>query len=158
MRLTDFGLAKDLSRLAECAADADAMCDIALRIEAEAAGVRWPAGVLEWAKRQDATALGLTLAELFFSALARAGPGERTSRAALRRLLQDVFAGDMRAAREFCAQEDDWADAVALLDECAGAGDGWGLLADLLEGRDLEDVLQRSGAFLLAADAPDGVR
>ena len=119
--------------------------------------MRWPSEVLPWAKGQDAQALGLTLAELFFSSLARSGPGERTSRTAIRRLMEDVFEGDMARAREFCTEEDDWADAVALLD--AGGGGGWGLLGELLSGNgDLGAVLRRFPEFLLGDGLMDEER
>merc|ERR1712118_419162 len=121
--------------------------DIALRIEAESNGVEWPSGVLQWAKGEDAYALGLTLAELFFSSLSRSGPSERTSRSGMQRLFYDVFQRDMKAARAFCAEDDDWHDVVEFLD--LEDGQGWDLIGDLLSCQpNVEVAMSRSSEFL----------
>lgn len=152
VRLTDFGLARDLSSFEEATSTGHVdgeFSNIALRIEAEAEGVAWPSGVMKWAKGTDSYALGLTLAELFFSALSRSGPNERTSRSGLQRLLLDVFQRDMEATRDFCAADDDWKDVVAFLD--LEDGQGWALLGDLLLNHDnLHALSRRYRAFFMS--------
>ena len=146
IRLTDFGLARDLSGLDE-RPDVDEFTDISLRIEAEANGIIWPSGVLNWAKGEDSYALGLTLAELFFSALSQGGPNERTSRSGMQRLFHDLFQCDMSAAREFCAEDEDWKYAVEFLD--LEGGQGWAMIGELLSCQsNLEDLISRYSAFL----------
>lgn len=52
------------------------------------------AGLLEWQK-DDLQAIAIILLEAIFSALAEGGPSQATSADALKRLLVEVFAGDI---------------------------------------------------------------
>jgi hypothetical protein len=72
--------------------------------------------------------------------------------ATLRRLLEDVYSGDMVRFREYCAADPRWREAVEILDSSArggrqeaALGAGWTLLAELVgDGSDAQ-VLRRCG-------------
>ena len=88
----------------------------------------------EDSKRSDLRAAALTIAELAFSALAAGGPSARTSREALRRLFEDVFLLDERAAREYFLEEPEFAAVVEFFEYRDRQGDGWQLLVDCWRG------------------------
>ena len=73
-------------------------------------------------------------AELAFSALAAGGPSARTSREALRRLFEDVFLLDEKAAREYFLEEPEFAAVVEFFEYRDRQGDGWQLLVDCWRG------------------------
>lgn len=64
-------------------------------------------------------------------ASARAGMEQAT----LRRLIEDVFVGDMARFREYCAADARWAEAVALLDRSSGGGAAGGATPSKDEGK-----------------------
>ena len=135
MRLANFGFAV-VGAGSPAAADAEA-AEVAAAALAEAA-------------RGDCRALGLAIAELVFAALSLEGPSERTSAAALGRLMLDVFAGDVAAAAAFAQEEPAWAPPCALL--AAGQGAGWRLVSALVDPRtysaDADEVSAVADAFL----------
>lgn len=105
------------------------------------------AAALAEAARSDCRALGLAV----FSPLSLEGSqSERTSAAALGRLVLDVFGGDVAAASAFAAEEGAWGPPCALL--AAGDAAGWRLVAALLDDRtysaDAEEVAAAAAAFL----------
>ena len=71
---------------------------------------------------------------------------------ALKRLIEDVFGGDVRGAfREYCAEEPAWVGAVAMLDEQDAAG--WELLQQLVDCRRGELAGSVSAQSLLDSNA-----
>ena len=101
----------------------------------------------EDSKRSDLRAAALTIAELAFSALAAGGPSARTSREALRRLFEDVFLLDERAAREYFLEEPEFAAVVEFFEYRDRQGDAWRLLVDCWRGDgSAEDALARAEA------------
>ena len=108
------------------------------------------AAALAEAARGDCRALGIAIVELVFAALSLEGPGERTSAAALGRLVLDVFSGDVAAAAAFAQEEPAWAPPCALL--AAGQGAGWSLVSALIDSRtysaDADEVTAAADAFL----------
>jgi hypothetical protein len=85
----------------------------------------------------DAQAAAVVLTELWSGALAPAGapPPQPAGgrRAALQRLMLDVFSGDVEAFRQHCVADADAAAFVAFMDDAEGAG--WALLRALLGAR-----------------------
>jgi len=85
----------------------------------------------------DAQAAAVVLTELWSGALAPAGaPAPAPAggrRAALQRLMLDVFSGDVEAFRQHCVADADAAAFVAFMDDAEGAG--WALLRALLGAR-----------------------
>jgi len=89
----------------------------------------------------------------------------RDWQALLRRLVEDVYDGDILRFREYCAAEPRWREAVALLDLDGGdggagtaedgrLGGGWRLLGELLsDGSDAQAIaLAASGGELCLAN------
>ena len=75
------------------------------------------------------------------------GPSARTSREALRRLFEDVFLLDERAAREYFLEEPEFAAVVEFFEYRDRQGDGWRLLVDCWRGDgSAEDALARAEA------------
>ena len=98
-------------------------------------------------KRNDLRAAALTIAELVFSALAANGPSAKTSRESLRRLFEDVFLLDDRAAREYFLEEPEFAAVLEFFEYRDRQGDGWRLLVDCWRGDgSAEDALARAEA------------
>lgn len=117
-------------------------------------------------ERDDLRALGYSVLEVLLAVSESAAPdvgrpavpaagapqpsaAPRMEQATLRRLVEDVYAGDMGRFREYCAADARWREAVAVLDCAAGGeaggaapsagaggggalGPGWRLLGDLL--------------------------
>ena len=106
------------------------------------------AGVLnDDSRRRDLRAAAVVIAELVFSALASGGPSDRTSAAAMERLFERVFGLDVKQAREYCAEEPDWGNAVEFWDYRDRQGDGWSVLADMWRGEaTAEELLARCEA------------
>jgi len=100
-----------------------------------------PLNVLPVLALNDLHGLGYVLLELYLAAAAAqdapdeaTGAARSTEQQALKRLIEDVFGGDVRGAfRDYCAEEPAWAGAVAMLDEEGGAG--WALLQQLVDCR-----------------------
>ena len=61
-------------------------------------------------------------------------PSARTSREALRRLFEDVFLLDEKAAREYFLEEPEFAAVVEFFEYRDRQGDGWQLLVDCWRG------------------------
>lgn len=147
MRLANFGFAvtgaaPTASRQAAARSDDD---------DGGADGDDDAATALAEAARSDCRALGLAVLELVFSSLSLEGAqSERTSAAALGRLVLDVFAGDVAAASAFAAEEGAWGPPCALL--AAGDAAGWRLVAALLDERtysaDADEVAAAAAALL----------
>ena len=101
----------------------------------------------EESRRNDLRAAAATIAELAFSALAAGGPSARTSRESLRRLFEDVFLLDEKAAREYFLEEPEFAAVVEFFEYRDRQGDGWQLLVDCWRGDgSAEDALARAEA------------
>ena len=102
-----------------------------------------PLNVLPLLALNDLHGLGYVLIELFLAtataqdadqALPSASTARSTEQQALKRLIEDIFGGDVRGEfRGYCAEEPAWAGAVAMLDEDGGAG--WELLQQLVDCR-----------------------
>ena len=99
-----------------------------------------PLNVLPLLALNDLHGLGYVLIELLLAtATAQDAPDKAenvrsTEQQALKRLIEDIFGGDVRGEfRDYCAEEPAWAGAVAMLDEDGGAG--WELLQQLVDCR-----------------------
>lgn len=99
-----------------------------------------PLNVLPLLALNDLHGLGYVLIELFLATAAaqdapdKADSARSTEQQALKRLIEDIFGGDVRGEfRDYCAEEPAWAGAVAMLDEDDGAG--WELLQQLVDCR-----------------------
>ena len=101
----------------------------------------------EETRRKDMRASAMVIAELVFSSLSKAGPRAHTSAQALRRLFEDVFLLDEKAAREYLMEEPEFVSAVELFEYRDGQGDGWRLTVDCWRGDgSAEDALARAEA------------
>ena len=101
-------------------------------------GASSPLSVLPLLALNDLHGLGYILLEVFLaSAAAQDAPDANTARStelqALKRLVEDIYEGDMGQFREYCAAEPAWSGAVEMLDEDEGAG--WALLQQLVDCR-----------------------
>ena len=130
VKAIDLGFATTAARIAPSAV-ASAM----------ARGASSPLDVIPFlARADDLHALAYVLLELVLGAAASAaddgdGGGRPVDLQALKRLVEDVFAGDVCGDfREHCASEPEWAAGVELLDEAGGAG--WELIQELVDCRD----------------------
>ena len=90
----------------------------------------------EESRRNDPRAAAATIAELALPGARRGGPSARTSREALRRLFEDVFLLDEKAAREYFLEEPEFAAVVEFFEYSTKdrQGDGWQLLVDCWRG------------------------
>jgi hypothetical protein len=130
-------------------------------------------------ERDDLRALGYSVLEVLLSVSERlcsdappapggggggaAAPDTSSAsvQATLRRLVEDVYDGDMLRFREYCAADSRWREAVALLDRQGGAGGtaedgrlggGWLLLGELLgDGSDAQATGLGEGGELCIA-------
>ena len=101
----------------------------------------------EETRQKDMRASAMVIAELVFSSLSKSGPSAQTSAQALRRLFEDVFLLDEKAAREYFMEEPEFVSAVEFFEYRDRQGDGWRLLVDCWRGDgSAEDALARAEA------------
>lgn len=115
VKLADFGFAQQFSGV-----------DRDLIQRAKRYGCQDPADVVNFVTGEDLYALGYAFLELALGTLSvKTGEGPPPARdlTTLKRLVEDVYGGDLRGGfREYAAEEPAWAPAVALLDQDDGAG------------------------------------
>jgi hypothetical protein len=112
-----------------------------------ARGASSPLDVIPFLSRaDDLHALAYVLLELVLraaspppsSASTSAGAGRPADLATLKRLVEDIYKGDLHerpgSFRDYCAEEESWAAAVEVLDEADRAG--WALLQSLVACRE----------------------
>lgn len=132
-RIRDFAFSIDISDPSSLAAEirrpANAVEEVkeSLWRRAAAAGAKSILDRRSYGLADDIYASGLLVAFLCFVPLCAPGAIDQ---AALQRLLETTFSLDIKAAREYCAADERWANAVAFLDSNDGAG--WDLLQAML--------------------------
>jgi len=99
-------------------------------------GASSPLSVFPLLALNDLHQLGYLLLELIISSLATPASEGQPARVvelqALKRLIEDVFEDDLKGGfRDYCVEEPEWSEAVALLDEADRAG--WALLQQLVD-------------------------
>jgi hypothetical protein len=97
-------------------------------------GATGPLNIIPFLARDDLHALAYVLLELILTssrspyggADSQGGTGRPTDLQSLKRIVEDLFAGDVAQFRDYCLPEPEWALAVELLDEQARVGCGGG--------------------------------
>lgn len=120
VKIRDLGFAKPVSQLVGVK-DLD---------KARKAGAASPAEIAKYYFADDIYALGYAFLELVFSVFS----GRPVTQDKFKILFEDTFKLDIVSFRGYCAEDPDWGDAVALLDEKKGAG--WGLVKSMLSARE----------------------
>jgi hypothetical protein len=93
---------------------------------------------MEFSKAEDLHALGFVFLALLFTTLAEpatlSAPMPPTDDDSWQRLFAEIFEKDMNEFRDYCTNEEVWANVVELLDMEEGAG--WSVLGALLLARE----------------------
>lgn len=119
VKIRDFGFAKTVSQL----------IDTEDLEKARKAGAVTPSQIASYYFSDDIYALGYAFLELVFSVFS----GRPVTQDQIKTLFEDTFKLDIEQFRDYCAEDPELSDAVALLDRRQGAG--WELIKDMLSTR-----------------------
>lgn len=98
--------------------------------KARKAGATTPAEIAKYYFADDIYALGYGFLELVFSVLS----SRPVTQDKFKILFEDTFKLDTASFRRYCAEDPNWSDAVAMLDEKRGVG--WDLIKTMLSARE----------------------